>query len=111
MFELIVGIIATIVVGILGVLIGNKIKHKEIIEIKKINVNQNINGWFFNIYIRNKVNVISQIKSVSVQINELLSFASSLKAYGENNSYHDICNLADALSGEAAKTRYLLTLS
>ncbi len=42
---------------------------------------------------------------------DLLSFASTLKAYGEKNSYHDVCNLADALSGEAAKTKYLLTLS
>jgi hypothetical protein len=41
----------------------------------------------------------------------ILSFASSLKSYGENNGYHDISNLADALSGEAAKTKYLLTLS
>jgi hypothetical protein len=44
-------------------------------------------------------------------VNNLLAFASQLKAYGERNSYHDVCNLADALSGEAAKTRYLLTLS
>jgi hypothetical protein len=42
---------------------------------------------------------------------DLLSFASALKAYGEKNSFHDVCNLADALSGEAAKVRYLLTLS
>ena len=42
---------------------------------------------------------------------DLLSFASSLKTYGENNGYHDVCNLADALSGEAAKVKYLLTLS
>ena len=42
---------------------------------------------------------------------DLLSFASALKAYGEKNSFHDVCNLADALSGEAAKTKYLLTLS
>ena len=34
-----------------------------------------------------------------------------LKSFAENNGYHDIANLADALSGEAAKTRYLLTLS
>jgi hypothetical protein len=40
-----------------------------------------------------------------------MSFASSLKMYGEKNSYHDVCNLADSLSGEAAKTKYLLTLS
>jgi hypothetical protein len=44
-------------------------------------------------------------------VNNLLSFASALKAYGEKNAYHDVCNLADALSGEAAKTKYLLTLS
>jgi hypothetical protein len=44
-------------------------------------------------------------------VNDLLAFASVLKMYGEKNAYHDVCNLADALSGEAAKTRYLLTLS
>ena len=44
-------------------------------------------------------------------VSNLLSFASSLKSYAESNSYHDIANLADALSGEAAKTKYLLTLS
>lgn len=42
---------------------------------------------------------------------DIMSFASALKAYGERNAYHDVCNLADALSGEAAKTKYLLTLS
>jgi DNA-binding ferritin-like protein len=44
-------------------------------------------------------------------VSNILSFASSLKSYAEANSYHDIANLADALSGEAAKTKYLLTLS
>ena len=44
-------------------------------------------------------------------VSDIMSFASSLKAYGEKNAYHDVCNLADALSGEAAKTKYLLTLS
>lgn len=44
-------------------------------------------------------------------VSDIMSFASSLKAYGERNAYHDVCNLADALSGEAAKTKYLLTLS
>jgi hypothetical protein len=44
-------------------------------------------------------------------VSNLLSFASSLKSYAEANSYHDIANLADALSGESAKTKYLLTLS
>lgn len=44
-------------------------------------------------------------------VSNILSFASSLKSYAESNSYHDIANLADALSGEAAKTKFLLTLS
>lgn len=44
-------------------------------------------------------------------VSDLLAFASALKMYGEKNSFHDVCNLADALSGEAAKTKYLLTLS
>ena len=44
-------------------------------------------------------------------VSNLLSFASSLKSYAESNGYDDIANLADALSGEAAKTKYLLTLS
>jgi hypothetical protein len=44
-------------------------------------------------------------------VSDIMSFASSLKMYGEKNGYHDVCNLADALSGEAAKTKYLLTLS
>ena len=34
-----------------------------------------------------------------------------IKAYGEKNSFHDVCNLSDSLSGEAAKVKYLLTLS
>jgi hypothetical protein len=44
-------------------------------------------------------------------VSDLMKFASSLKMYGEKNGFHDVCNLADALSGEAAKTKYLLTLS
>jgi DNA-binding ferritin-like protein len=44
-------------------------------------------------------------------VSDIMSFASSLKMYGEKNAYHDVCNLADELSGEAAKTKYLLTLS
>ncbi len=44
-------------------------------------------------------------------VESLCNFASELKMYGERNSFHDICNLADSLSGEAAKVKYLLTLS
>jgi hypothetical protein len=57
-----------------------------------------------------KIEPLSGANASSV-VSELMSFASDLKAYGEKNSFHDVCNLADALSGEAAKTKYLLTLS
>ena len=49
--------------------------------------------------------------SANIVVMELMSFASALKEYGEANSYHDVCNLADSLSGEASKTKFLLTLS
>lgn len=44
-------------------------------------------------------------------VESLCNFASELKKYGDVNNYHDIGNLADSLSGEASKTKYLLTLS
>ena len=47
----------------------------------------------------------------NVVVDELISFAKSLKEYGEMNCYQDVCNLSDSLSGEAAKVKYLLTLS
>ena len=57
-----------------------------------------------------KIDPLGSAQATAV-VSELMAFASSLKDYGEANSYHDVCNLADALSGEAAKVRYLLTLS
>jgi hypothetical protein len=57
-----------------------------------------------------KIEPVTATAATSV-VSELMAFASSLKDYGEANSYHDVCNLADSLSGEAAKTKYLLTLS
>lgn len=42
---------------------------------------------------------------------EVCSFAQSLKSYAESNSYLDIANMADELSGEGNKLKYLLTLS
>ena len=57
-----------------------------------------------------KIEALSSADSTSV-VTALMDFASNLKAYGEANKFHDVCNLADALSGEAAKTKYLLTLS
>jgi hypothetical protein len=58
-----------------------------------------------------KIEPLSDGAGASNVVSELMSFSSSLKSYGESNGYHDISNLADALSGEAAKTKYLLTLS
>jgi DNA-binding ferritin-like protein len=43
-------------------------------------------------------------------VTEIISFASELKKYGNINNFHDVENLADELSGRAAKTKYLLTL-
>jgi DNA-binding ferritin-like protein len=57
-----------------------------------------------------KIEPLSNASSMDV-VKDLGVFASQLKAYGEVNKFHDVCNLADALSGEAAKTKYLLTLS
>jgi len=58
-----------------------------------------------------KVEPLSDTASATIVVSELMSFASSLKSFAEGSGYHDIANLADALSGEAAKTKYLLTLS
>jgi hypothetical protein len=57
-----------------------------------------------------KIEPLSNATPMAV-VESLCMFASDLKAYGEANKFHDVCNLADALSGEAAKTKYLLTLS
>jgi hypothetical protein len=57
-----------------------------------------------------KIEALSAADANSV-VTELMDFSSNLKRYAESNSYHDIANLADALSGEAAKTKFLLTLS
>ena len=57
-----------------------------------------------------KIEPLSAATPMAV-VENLCMFASDLKAYGEANKFHDISNLADSLSGEAAKTTYLLTLS
>lgn len=44
-------------------------------------------------------------------VSEINDFAANLKEWAEKNKYHDISNIADAVSGESAKTKYLLTLS
>jgi hypothetical protein len=47
----------------------------------------------------------------SVVVSELISFAKQLENYGAANNMPDIENVAQSLSGTAAKTKYLLTLS
>lgn len=44
-------------------------------------------------------------------VNELQVFAKQLEAYGEQNGMPDIENIAQSLSGEAAQTKYRLSLS
>jgi DNA-binding ferritin-like protein len=56
------------------------------------------------------VGSITAMSAMSICM-EICTFASSLKSYAETNSYMDIGNMADELSGEASKTKYLLTLS
>lgn len=50
------------------------------------------------------------VSSTSV-VNEIISFAHELMEWAEVNKYCDVENIAQSLSGEAAKVRYLLTLS
>jgi hypothetical protein len=56
---------------------------------------------------------IETIDGVSPQqlVDNILMFSSKLKMYAEQNNYLDVSNLADELSGQAAKIKYLLSLS
>ena len=65
---------------------------------------------------RAKIGAHAPLKEYSVGVsdsvvNELQAFAKQLEAYGEANGMPDIENIAQGLSGDAAKTKYLLTLS
>ena len=44
-------------------------------------------------------------------VNELQIFSKQLEAFGESNGMPDIENIAQSLSGDAAQTKYRLTLS
>jgi len=44
-------------------------------------------------------------------VDQVLMFANELEMFGDVNRHPDVCNMAQALSGEAAKVKYLLTLS
>lgn len=58
-----------------------------------------------------KVDPVSDTLSANLVVSELVSFAHDLVGWAEGLNYEDISNLAQSLSGEAAKTKYLLTLS
>ena len=66
--------------------------------------------------IRTKAMSVDPIKNyspgLSTQvINELLIFAKQLETYAESNNMPDIENIAQSLSGDASRTKYLLTMS
>jgi DNA-binding ferritin-like protein len=66
--------------------------------------------------VRAKIGNVGQLKEyaqgASTQVvGELITFAKQLQNYGASNNMPDIENVAQALSGAAAKTKYLLTLS
>lgn len=54
--------------------------------------------------------IVDSISSTSV-VQEVKTFAKSLEEWAEANEYCDVENMAQDLSGKAAKTLYLLTLS
>ena len=65
---------------------------------------------------RAKIGNVGQLKDYSPGastqvVTELITFAKQLQNYGASNNMPDIENVAQALSGTAAKTKYLLTLS
>lgn len=47
----------------------------------------------------------------TVVISEIIKFAADLEKYADGNNMPDICNIAQSISGDAAKVKYLLTLS
>ena len=44
-------------------------------------------------------------------VDEVIKFAEELMNFADTNKYLEVSNMAQSLSGEAAKTKYLLTLS
>ena len=70
----------------------------------------------YNNGMRAKIGNPGQLKDYAPGVSEavvaeLVSFAKQLENYGASNNMPDIENIAQGLSGTAAKTKYLLTLS
>ncbi len=58
-----------------------------------------------------KIEPISSKADSMKIVDDVLKFSKDLEAYGDSNKFGDVCNMAQSLSGEAAKMKYLLTLS
>lgn len=58
-----------------------------------------------------KIEPITDATTANAVVSELQSFAYDLEMWAEANKYCDVENMAQDLSGKAAKTKYLLTLS
>lgn len=58
-----------------------------------------------------KMQPLVDLTSATSVVQEIKSFAHSLMEWAEQNQYCDVENMAQELSGNAAKTLYLLTLS
>ena len=58
-----------------------------------------------------KIEPLSDTANPSMVVVDLINFASKLEEHAEANKMPDIENISQSLSGEAAKTKYLLTLS
>jgi hypothetical protein len=58
-----------------------------------------------------KIDLISEGVIANNVVSDLIIFAHDLKEWAKSNNYDDVENLAQSLSGEAAKIRYKLTQS
>ena len=58
-----------------------------------------------------KIEPLSDSASADAIVSQVQSFAYELEMFAEANKYCDVENMAQDLSGKAAKTKYLLTLS
>ena len=58
-----------------------------------------------------KIEILGNKADGLLVVENVLKFADELMKYADDNKFLDVSNLAQELSGEAAKTKYLLTLS
>ena len=58
-----------------------------------------------------KIEQVSAGADAMKVVDDVLKFSKDLENMGDSAGYGDICNMAQSLSGEAAKMKYLLTLS